>query len=222
MIGFLNGTVIFSDGKEAIIQTQSGVGYQVYCYYILPEGEKASLLISQIVRETSEELFSFKSLREKKLFELLTTVKGVGPKSAYNIISGLGVEQIISSISSDDKKNLTKISGVGAKAASQMVLDLQKKILKINMFSDQKIKTENSPQVKSLESVSVGVDEVQVLETISPESEIDSELLLNDTILACKNLGFHTDQIIPLAQKILKENEIKKPEQLVHLVLKEI
>ena len=221
MIGFINGAVIFSDGKEAIVQTDSGVGYQIYCYYILPEGEKASLLISHIVRENSEELFSFKSLREKKLFELLTTVKGVGPKSAYNIISGLGVEQIISSIATDDKKTLTKISGVGAKAASQMVLDLQKKIIKITMFSDQKVKAENLKFVTNQDSFSIS-KEVQSLETITPNNDIDAEELLSDTILACKNLGFHTDQIVPLAQKILKENEIKKPEQLVHLVLKEI
>lgn len=221
MIGFLNGTVVFSDGKEAILQTPSGVGYQVYCYYILPEGEKASLLISHIVRENSEELFSFKSLREKKLFELLTTVKGVGPKSAYNIISGLGVEQIISSIATDDKKTLVKISGVGAKAASQMVLDLQKKILKITMFSDQKVKFENVKFASDKNTPMIS-EEVQTLETIAPNTVIDSEELLNDTILACTNLGFHTDQIVPLAQKILKENEIKKPEQLVHLVLKEI
>ena len=103
MLGFITGSVLFSDGKEAIIQSRSGVGYQLHCYSILPEGGKSSMFISHIVRETSEELYSFKSLREKKLFELLITVKGVGPRSAYSVLAQLGDSLLISAIKSEDK-----------------------------------------------------------------------------------------------------------------------
>lgn len=221
MIGVLSGLVVFSDGQEAIVQTQSGIGYQVFCHYIFPEGQFASVYVSHIVRETAELLFAFKNLREKKLFELLTTVKGVGPKSAYNIVSQLNMDILINSILNEDKKTLTKVSGVGAKAASQIVLDLQKKIHKIKMFSSEPLEAAmdyiTSPIVEKSKTEGL---KIEPLETLNLKKNAES--LLSDTLLACENLGFAQDKVVPLAQRILKENEIQKPEQLVHLVLKEI
>jgi len=222
MIGVLTGQILFSDGVESIIQTSSGTGYQIFCAHIFPEGDVASVYVSHIVRETAELLFAFTSLRDKKLFELLTTVKGVGPKSAYNIVSQISQEEIVRAVSSDQKSILTKVSGVGAKAASQIILDLNKKIHKIAMYSNDQL----SATLKGVDFVSAEVSRnstespVQKLEKV--ELGTDNNSILNDTILACENLGFQTDKVIPLAQRILKENTIKKPEQLVHLVLKEI
>ena len=220
MIGILSGKVLFSDGQEVIILTGMGIGYQAHCYYILPEGERTSLYVSHIIRENSEALYCFKNLREKKLFELLITVKGVGPRSAFNVVSKIGTEEIISSIRLDQKKILTQVSGIGTKAASQMVLDLQKKIEKLKMYSQKPLKT-----IKTL------IDPIPESELedgnkasgVQEEGELDfAQNLLEDTVLACQNLGFQSEHIIPLAQKILRENQIKKTEQLVHLVLKGI
>lgn len=115
MLGSISGKVLFSDGVELILETPSGVGYQIYCQTIFPEGGKASLYLSHVIRETSETLFAFTSLRAKKTFELLMTVKGVGPKSAYNIVSQIGVDQVISAVQGEQKKILTQISGVEIK-----------------------------------------------------------------------------------------------------------
>lgn len=227
MIGVISGKVIFSDGNETIINTLCGIGYQTYCSHILPEGEWTSLFISHIIRETSEDLYCFKSLREKKLFELLTTVKGVGPKSAFNLVSQVSVDEIIQAIQSDQKKSLTRVTGVGDKAASQMVLDLQKKIQKVKMYSNQHLK----PLRKTLleDETLLGANlEMRHGENALTSDEMGviepslSQSILDDTILACKNLGFQSEKIIPLAQKILKENQIKKTEQLIHLVLREV
>jgi len=223
MIGFITGSVLFSDGKEAIIQSKSGIGYQLNCYTILPEGGQSSVFISHVVRETSEELFSFKSLREKKLFELLTTVKGVGPRSAYSVLAQLGDGVLIASIKAEDKKTLKSVTGVGDKAASQMILDLKKKIQNVVMYSNKSI------QFKA-EQLEFEMGEVKNdLETFSLTPEAtekfepsEKEEILNETLLACQNLGFQNDKVVPLAQKILKEHDIQKTEQLVHLVLKEI
>jgi Holliday junction DNA helicase RuvA len=225
MIGVLTGSVLFSDGTEAVFQTSSGVGYQTFCSYIFPEGELASVYVSHIIRESSESLFAFRSLREKKLFELLTTVKGVGPKSAYNVVSQISIDDVITAVSMEQKGILTKVSGVGAKAASQMILDLKKKIHKIKMYSsdplfimpNQVFERSDLPAFEKKEE-STGASSIP--EKISLGAGADQ--ILNDTILACENLGFQTEKVVPLAQKILKENVIKKPEQLVHLVLKEI
>lgn len=220
MIGVLTGNILFSDGQEALIQTASGVGYQVYCNYIFPEGESASVYVAHIIREAAETLFAFRTLREKKLFELMITVKGVGPKSAYNIVSQISLDQIITAVSTEQKSILTKVSGVGTKAASQIILDLGKKIHKIKMYSSEFASFAEMPLFENAQTPETFSSTPQSLEKI--ELGDASEKILNDTILACENLGFQTDKVIPLAQRILKENTIKKPEQLVHLVLKEI
>lgn len=223
MIGVLTGDILFSDGQEALIQTAGGIGYQIYCNYIFPEGENASVFVSHVIRESAETLYAFRSLREKKLFELMTTVKGVGPKSAYSIVSQISIEQIITAVSTEQKSILTKISGVGVKAASQIILDLTKKIHKITMYSSEPlfVGAVEFSNIKMKESKGSPQVSLPGLDGGSDLSE-SSDRILSDTILACENLGFQTDKVVPLAQRILKENSIKKPEQLVHLVLKEI
>lgn len=128
MIGYLVGEVLFSDGKELIIKTNDGIGYQIYMSGLLVEGSLAEVFVSHVFKDAGQELFGFETLREKKLFELLCSVKGVGPKSAYSLISALGSETIIQSVQLENKKVLTKAPGVGAKAAAQICLDLGDKI----------------------------------------------------------------------------------------------
>ena len=130
MIGWLSGTVLFSDGNEVILQTPSGLGYQVFCSFILPEGSQVGIYVSHVIKEAGQELFAFKSLRNKKLFELLLKVKGVGPKSAYALLSHISGEDLIQAILLENKSTLTQVSGVGPKAASQILLDLSQKSFK--------------------------------------------------------------------------------------------
>lgn len=223
MIGLIQGEIIFSDGSEIILLTSSGIGHEVYFHHVLPEGAKAAIFISHVVREASEELFGFRSLREKKMFELLTTVKGVGPKSAFSLVSSLGVSAIIEAVIFDNKKTLQKAPGVGGKAASQIILDLSGKVEKIKMYSGKvfhpKEGTNASSEIKASQLSFLAEEEFPVYS--APVKVVD-ETILRDTLLACKELGFKEEKIIPLAQKILSENTIQKAEQLVHLVLKEV
>lgn len=196
MIGQISGEITFSDGKELILLTTSGIGYQIYYNQVLPEGRKTTLFISQIFKEDSQDLFGFDSLRNKKLFEMLITVKGVGPKSAYNLICYLGPDSLIDAITYESVDLLKKTPGVGAKTAAQIILDLKSKILKVKMYSSA---LETNQTVQG--------NEIKVLE---------------ETLLACKELGFRDDEVVPLAQKYLRENKITRAEQLIHLVLKGI
>jgi Holliday junction DNA helicase RuvA len=216
MIGFLTGVVVFSDGQETIVQTPSGIGYQVYLPKVLIEGAVAQLFISHIIRENDEALYGFESLRAKKLFELLLQVKGVGPKSAFALMSSLGVMDIIQSIQTEDRKKLKSAPGVGDKAAAQMILDLSKKVFKVQMYSDARSKI-NVASMMEQESLSFE-------QTASSSASIVSAShdLLDEALMACRELGFKDEKIIPLAQKILGESEIHRSEQLVHLVLKQI
>ncbi len=233
MISFIQGKVIFSDGQEVIVADASGVGYQIYCRTLFAEGSSVALYLSHIIKEASEALYGFISLREKKMFELLNEVKGVGPKSAYTLISSLGVKQICDAINFEDKKSLSKAPGIGAKASAQMILDLAGKINKIKMYSNKNISKvrvddvsyESNFMTPILSELQTDLKHDNDQEFIKESDDIEEQneyQLLNDTIMACKELGFAENMIIQKAQKILLENEIIKAEQLVHLVLKEI
>lgn len=214
MIGFLSGEVLFSDGRELILKTTSGIGYQVHFYDVLTEGSQVDIFISHVIREAGQDLFGFKTLRDKKLFEILNSVKGVGPKSAFSLITSLGHEQIIQSIQFENKKVLTKAPGIGAKAAAQICLDLGNKIQKVLMYS-------SAANTHTQVSLSLGGGES--LETSTPQMVRSSHhALLDDTLLACKELGFKEESVLPLAKKIMEQNDIVKAEQLIHLVLKEM
>lgn len=220
MIGFLSGEVLFSDGHECIIQTVSGVGHQVFYNKVLIEGTMAAIYIAHIIKEDSENLYGFHSLRAKKLFELLLTVKGIGPKSAYNLICNLGVNEIINAVNLEAKNTLTKIPGLGTKGAAQIILDLAGKIDKVKMYSDSSRVYKAQPQVVTHTQLSIA--EEFTIKDDMPILKNNQHDILNDTLMACKELGFKEDKIIPLAQKILGANLITKPEQLIHLVLKEL
>jgi len=196
MIGLITGEVSFSDGKEVILLTSSGLGYQIIYNKILPEGKNIKLFISHVIKEDDQILFGFDSLRSKKLFEMLITVKGVGPKSAYNLTCHLGPDALIDAISFESTDLIKKTPGVGSKTASQIILDLKNKITKVKMYSTE---MDSGPGFQG--------NEIKVLE---------------DTLLACKELGFRDEQIVPLAQKYLRENKITRAEQLIHLVLRGI
>ena len=211
---------LFSDGSESIIQTSTGIGYQVFYNKVLVEGTLAAIFVAHIIKEDSETLFGFHSLRAKKLFEMLLTVKGIGPKSAYNLISNIGVNEIINAVNLEAKGTLTKVPGLGAKGAAQIVLDLAGKIDRVKMYSDSNkiIRGGLAPMAKT----SLIIEETHYIEEEVSVGAINQHEILNDTLMACKELGFKEDKIIPIAQKILGANLITKPEQLIHLVLKEL
>ncbi len=220
MIGFLCGEVLFSDGNESVLQTASGIGYQVFYNKVLVEGSQAAIYIAHIIKEDSETLYGFHSLRAKKLFELLLTVKGIGPKSAYGLITNIGVNEIINAVNLEAKATLTKVPGLGGKGAAQIILDLSGKIDRVKMYSDTS-KTLKATTTLSKSSLLEMVDEVTYVENIVSINTNQHEIL-NDALMACKELGFKEDKIIPIAQRILGANNISKPEQLIHLVLKEV
>lgn len=221
MIGIIQGKVIFSDGLEVIINTSSGIGYQVYYNKILAEGSTNALFISHYIKEGIEDLYGFSTLREKKMFELLLSVKGVGAKGAFSLVSNVGTDQIINAIVLESKKVLTKAPGIGPKAAAQMILDLSGKVQKIKMYSDKSIALEASKVQATQMNLEIDFD-TRITEPAESLSLSNDQLILDDTVLACKELGFKEDKIMPMAQKILAENSVSKAEQLIHLVLKQV
>lgn len=136
MIAYLNGTLADKSEHALTIDVQ-GVGYRVeistLTFQELPKpGTDIKLLIHHHITDNDQRLFGFFSSDEKELFELLITVKGVGPKLGLTILSGLPANQIIEAVLQADKAALSQITGIGKKTAQRMILELQDKISEIS------------------------------------------------------------------------------------------
>ena len=133
MIAFLRGTV-FAFGLDYVIVDVSGVGYHVY--FSRPEtltlNSQVLLYTYQQIKEDQHSLFGFLSLVEKDLFEQIISVKGIGPKTTMTLLSVSSVDQIILAITNQDVDFLKSLPGIGAKTASQIILDLKGKLISID------------------------------------------------------------------------------------------
>ena len=132
MIAALSGILLHKDMGAVVIDVQ-GVGYEVLLsartYDTLPPvGEKVSLDIHTSVREDAITLYGFSSREEKKLFLLLNTVSGVGPKLGLGILSGIDPQELCNAISLKDMARLTSLSGVGKKTAQRLCMELGEKV----------------------------------------------------------------------------------------------
>ena len=131
MIAHLFGTVAEKFGSSIIIDVQ-GVGYEVNVaandFDTIVLNEEVKFFTYHHIREQSQELFGFSSLAAKKLFEMLITVQGVGPKAALAILSLADAEGVRNAIANSDSVYLSKASGVGKKTAERVVVDLSDKV----------------------------------------------------------------------------------------------
>ena len=132
MIAHLRGRV-FGKTPNAVVVECGGVGYDVAIsvstFTALPaEGAEASLYIHTHVREDALALFGFAELAEKRLFEKLLTISGIGPKLAITVLSGISAERLVGAIRGQDHATLTKIPGIGKKTAERVVLELKDKL----------------------------------------------------------------------------------------------
>ena len=131
MIGYIKGTVVANEERELTILTEGGVGYVVGVTPTLnvkyPEGENISLFVQTFVREDAIDLYGFERIEEKHLFNLLCEVNKIGPKTALSILAFAPIEEIVSAIISANSQFFKKISGVGAKTAEKIIIDLKDK-----------------------------------------------------------------------------------------------
>jgi Holliday junction DNA helicase RuvA len=131
MIAHVSGVVAEKFGNSVIVDVHD-IGYEVQ----VPLGDFDRALLGEPVkfhtyhhiREQAQELYGFSSLAAKKLFELLITVQGVGPKAALSILSVGESEQVRNAIANGDSGYVSKANGVGKKIAERVVVDLSDKV----------------------------------------------------------------------------------------------
>lgn len=133
MIAFLRGPLI-EKGAELVVIDAGGVGYAVTisasAHRALPSlGAEARLHIyTHATQDGPYQLFGFTDADERRLFETLLSVQGVGPKVAIAILSGLPIGELLRAISTADVARLTQIRGVGRKTAERLAMELRDKI----------------------------------------------------------------------------------------------
>ncbi len=132
MIAHIEGVVEEKFGANGIIVDAMGVGYEMLVP--APDFENASLgeerkfYTYHQVRENAEELYGFSSLTAKKVFELLISVQGIGPKAGIAIMSLAEAEEVRNAIANGDTAFVSKASGVGKKSAERVIVDLRDKV----------------------------------------------------------------------------------------------
>ncbi len=131
MIAHLSGTIT-EKFENSVILDVHGVGYELTIS--IPDAEKVNLddqikfYTFHSVRENSEELYGFSSLAAKRLFQMLISVNGIGPKAAIAILSLGGPEEVRNAIANADAHFVSKAAGVGKKSAERVIVDLRDRV----------------------------------------------------------------------------------------------
>jgi Holliday junction DNA helicase RuvA len=135
MIGRLRGELAEVQGTTVTIDC-GGVGYEVQLpesvLLQLPEvGHFVDLRIRQVFREDGTYLFGFLDLFQRRLFDLLTEVKGCGPKIGLSLLGQLGEHAVVGAILTSDTRSLARASGVGPRLAERINLELKEKVTEL-------------------------------------------------------------------------------------------
>ena len=133
MFHYINGIVAEMLPNIAVIDC-GGVGFQINTstntLSQIKSGEKAKLYTYVHIREDIFEIYGFSSTSERRCFEMLLSVSGVGPKAALSILSVNTPEGLVMNILSENEKAITAASGVGKKIAQRVILELKDRMAK--------------------------------------------------------------------------------------------
>jgi len=176
MIASIKGTIRLKRESFLVLENQ-GIGYKVFVpESVLLKGtidDELELFTYQHVREDALQLFGFSTLEDLELFEKLISVSGVGPKTGLNVFGVASAKDIKSAIINDNPNILKKVSGIGAKTAERIVLELKNKIAALAGYDGIKTSEEldvDSDVVDALVSLGYQPRQAQeALKKIDPE-----------------------------------------------------
>ncbi|WP_096188242.1 Holliday junction branch migration protein RuvA [Evansella halocellulosilytica] len=200
MIEYLTGKITHIE-TDAIVVDVQGVGYLVHCAnpFRFQEwlDEKMTVYTYQHVREDALQLFGFLSREERRLFEKLLQVSGIGPKGALAIIASGQPKTVIQAIEEENERFLVKFPGVGKKTARQMILDLKGKLPDVmpSLFDDSDgaaIKVQQHDEKQEL---------TEAIEALKALGYVEREI--NKVLPNLKEKDLTTDEYIKLALKLM-------------------
>ena len=175
----LEGQLVEQQPGRAVVNV-GGVGYEVWSPLssferLPPEGAVCRVLTYHHVREDAQELFGFATENERRLFLLLYSVSGVGPKTALGVLGGLSVRDIKKAIAEGDAKRLATVKGLGRKTAEKIIVELKDKLTEGEMLEA----------------------------TVAAEPGSAEELRTRDAILALVSLGYKQADALKMIKDVL-------------------
>ncbi len=199
MFYYLNGTVA-EIGQSSLVLDVNGIGFfintSLKTLSSIKTSASARLYISESIGESNFDLYGFADQQEKRFFELLISVSGVGPKAAISLLSALNTDMLVMAIVNDDSKALTAAPGIGKKIAQRIILELRDKL--------------------GAEMPSMAADASSGEVASSNASAGNSAV--SDAVAALSVLGYSTAEITP----IIKNGDWTgmEADQIIRLVLK--
>ncbi|KNH10026.1 Holliday junction DNA helicase RuvA [Candidatus Burkholderia brachyanthoides] len=132
MIGRITGILLEKTPPHLLVDC-NGVGYEIdvpmSTFYNLPNaGEKVVLLTQLIVREDAHLLYGFLTAQERSTFRELLKISGIGARMALAVLSGMSVQELSQTVTTQDAARLTRVPGIGKKTAERLLLELKGKL----------------------------------------------------------------------------------------------
>lgn len=195
MYAYLDGTVAEKNQNELILDVM-GVGWQLSCSMntlqnVPPIGEHVKVYTLLLVREDAMELFGFYCREEKQMFLRLTSVSGIGPRTALGILSSMPLRDLQLAILTGDITALSRAPGVGKKTAQRIALELKERV---------------SPEEMAASGVTVTVD------SAVPEDGV------SEAIMALQSLGYSASEAAKAVSAV--KGQSAQADELIRLALR--
>jgi Holliday junction DNA helicase RuvA len=200
MINFLHGRLVEALPTQVTVDVH-GVGYEVLIplssYDKLPSpGSEIKILTHLAVREDAHVLYGFMTSPEREMFRLLiSTVSGIGPRIALNILSGINVTSLRGAVAKGDVKSLSQISGVGKKTAERIIVELKDKIGAAGAWEASSAQRALSPADQKandavLALLALGFKPIEAHEAVrSALAALGEKVTVEDLVRACLKKG---------------------------------
>lgn len=191
MIGKIKGQLSELDGPKALIETASGIFYEVF---VTPKwmsqhqlGSSVELYTYLQVREDAHVLFGFTSRDENRMFRLLLTVSGVGPKTAFSVVSHTSNSELIRAIKANDTAFFTRVPGLGKKTSMKIILELSQKLDSEFQMQKMYLSDEDKTVIDALVALGYSRQDAQealskLPQNLSVEDRIKDALKMNSVL----------------------------------------
>lgn len=193
MFDYIKGELVFK-GEDSIVVENNGVGYSFLSneriISLLPEiGENVKIYTKLIHREDSMFLVGFKNKEDRVIFDILTSVSGIGTKVGLVLLSEFSGSDLIDYVISEDYKSISRAKGVGVKLAQKIIIELKDKL------TNKKTNTE-------------------IIKGKFEETNISNEII-SDVQTILQSLGYNRDEYMKAIEFAIKKSNVKTSEDIL-------
>ena len=206
MIEFVRGELAEITPAYAVVDV-NGVGYglniSLNTYTAIQREKQVKLYVYEAIREDAYVLFGFAKPQERKMFELLISVSGIGANTARVILSEMSLNDLVQVINSDDAKTLKGVKGIGLKTAQRIIIELKDKVLQAGIVDGIDATGSAAPAVSAMVGINTEVKEeaVGALTMLGFQAAISNKVVI---ALLKENPDMPVEQVVKQALKLVK------------------